>query len=195
MALNRFFHSRRLPPPPGYADEAAFGAELRREILANPTLHPDPAGHASSGGLRTRLFPAPGEPAAEALAEAIRAAVSSYVETLAGDHPFVRARPARATFTPWALIFRGGGRQRLHHHPGRWLTGVYYVGGGDSAPSGALRIGGLPAWAGVEPPWPVLEIAPEPGTLLLFPSFVPHETIPPEPGTVRISVAFDVAAA
>lgn len=196
MALDLYFHKRLLPPPSGFGGEAAFGAALRREILANSTLHADPAGHASSGGLRTRLFPHPGDVAAPLLTGAIRSAISDYAEALAGDHPFVRARPRRATFTPWALIFRSGGRQVLHHHPGRWLTGVYYVGGGeDEAQAGALRVGGLPRWAGVEPPWPVLDIAPAPGTLLLFPSFVPHETLPPGEGAERISVAFDVAAA
>lgn len=196
MAIDSVFHKQVLPPPPGFGGEAAFGAALREEILANPTLHADPAGHASSGGLRTRLFPHPGDVAAPLLTEAIRGAVSAYAQALAGDHPFVRARPERATFTPWALIFRAGGRQILHHHPGRWLTGVYYVGGGASeAQTGALRVGGLPRWAGAEPPWPLLEIEPTPGTLILFPSFVPHETVPPGEGAERISVAFDVAAA
>jgi hypothetical protein len=41
----------------------------------------------------------------------------------------------------------------------------------------------------------VIEVEPVPGTLLLFPSFVPHETVPPGEGAERISVAFDVAAA
>ncbi len=195
MALDKYFHRRPLPPPPG-PGEAGSEAALRREILANPTLHADPAGHASSGGLRTRIFPNPGDVAAPALIEAIRDSVAAYAQALAGGHPFVRARPERATFTPWALIFRAGGRQILHHHPGRWLTGVYYVGGGEAeAQAGALRIGGLPGWAGVEPPWPLIEIAPVPGTLLLFPSFVPHETLPPGEGSERISIAFDVAAA
>jgi hypothetical protein len=34
-----------------------------------------------------------------------------------------------------------------------------------------------------------------PGNLLLFPSFVPHETVPPGEGAERISLAFDVTAA
>ena len=110
-------------------------------------------------------------------------------------------RPARATLTPWALLFRGAGHQQPHHHPGCWMTGVYYVSARcdvprpDSPGPGVIRIGRLPAWAGVEPPWPVLDIEPTPGTLLLFPSYVPHETLPPGDEAERISVAFDVAAA
>lgn len=201
MGLDRFLRVAPLPAPPGFGSEAAFREAIRAEILSNPGLHPDPAGHATRFGVRTRTFPALGDRAATALVEAIRAAVGDYAGALSGDHPFVRARPPCATLNPWALVFRGGGHQLPHHHPGCWLTGVYYVSARFDPPRpeaplpGIIRIGGLPGWAGVAAPWPVLEIQPEPGTLLLFPSFVPHETVPPGEGAERISVAFDVAAA
>ncbi|MEA3064957.1 MAG: hypothetical protein QOJ27_1403 [Sphingomonadales bacterium] len=201
MGLDRFLRRAPLPAPSGFGGAEGFGEALRSEIAANPSLHRDPAGHATRSGLRTRLFPAAGDRAAPALILAIRAAVDAYAGALSGDHPFVRARPSRARLTPWALLFRGAGHQLLHHHPGCWLTGVYYVsarrdGPEEGAPRpGMIRIGALPDWAGVEPPWPVLEVEPVPGTLLLFPAFVPHETVPPGDGAERISVAFDVAAA
>jgi hypothetical protein len=112
----------------------------------------------------------------------------------------VQARPLRAAMTQWALIFRGAGHQLPHHHPGCWLTGVYYVSARYDRPQpgeplrGMIRIGCIPEWAGAEPPWDVREVEPVPGTLLLFPSFVPHETVPPGDGGERISVAFDVTA-
>ena len=200
MGLDRFLSIAALPAPPGFGDEKAFLAAVRGEILANPSLHPDPAGHATRSGLRTRRFPAAGDRASPALIGAIRDAVGAYAETLAGDHPFVYARPSRATLTPWALLFRGAGHQVAHHHPGCWLTGVHYVSARYDVPRthaarpGRIRIGILPDWAGVEPPWQIVEVEPVPGTLLLFPSFVPHETVPPGEGAERISVAFDVAA-
>lgn len=201
MGLDRFLHVAPLPAPDGFGGEEAFREAVRAEILANPSLHPDPAGHATRFGLRTRHFPAAGDRAASALIDSLRTAVAAYSAALVGDHPFVRARPDRATFTPWALLFRGPGHQVAHHHPGCWLTGVYYVSARRESPArrggnpGAIRIGILPNWAGVDPPWPVLEVEPVPGTLLLFPSFVPHETVPPGEGAERISVAFDVALA
>lgn len=201
MGLDRFLLITALPAPSGFGGREPFLGAVRDEILANPSLHRDPAGHATRSGLRTRHFPAPGDRAAPALLGAIRAAVGGYADALSGDHPFVLARPARATFTPWALLFRGAGHQLLHHHPGCWLTGVYYVKAchdelrpGAPRP-GMLRIGALPDWAGVDSPWPVIEVEPVPGTLLLFPSFVPHETVPPGDGAERISVAFDVTDA
>ena len=201
MGLDRFLKAAPLPAPPGFGGETAFLEAVRAEIVANPTLRPDPVGHATRSGLRTRDFPAAGNRAASALVGAIRAAVAAYAEELAGDHPFVRARPDRATFTSWALLFRGAGHQVAHHHPGCWLTGVYYVSARRDTPlpgaplPGMIRIGVIPDWPDVTPPWPVLELEPQPGTLLLFPSFVPHETVPPGEGAERISVAFDVSAA
>jgi tetratricopeptide (TPR) repeat protein len=194
MALDRFVQVSPLELPDGFESMDAFNRELGEEIVANPTLHPDPAGHATRKGLRTAAFPLPEDRAGPALIAAIRRKVADYADGLAGDHPFVAARPAEARFTPWALVFRGSGHQVLHHHPGQWLTGVYYV----AAPAGperpgALRVGGLPGWTGARPPWPVTDVAPVPGRLILFPSYVPHETLPTGSDETRISVAFDVA--
>jgi hypothetical protein len=184
--IDRFLARSRLGAP-------AFRTRLKAEIVANPTLRPDPAGHTTRHGLRTLAFPAADDSAAPALLGMIRDAIGGYSAALGGDHPFVRARPERAALTAWAILLRGRGRQLLHHHPRPWLTGVYYVDapGGRPRP-GTIRIGRLPGWAGIEPPWPVIDIAPEPGTLLLFPSFFPHETLPTGSEAERISVAFDV---
>jgi hypothetical protein len=201
MALDRFLHIAPLPAPPGFGGDWAFREQVRGEIMENSSLHRDPVGHATRSGLRTRQFPAAGDRAATALTDSIRKAVTAFAAALSGDHPFVRARPERATFTPWALLFRGPGHQVAHHHPGCWLTGVYYVSARRDVPRpdvplpGPIRIGVLPDWAAGPPPWPVIEVEPVPGTLLLFPSFVPHETVPPGEGAERISIAFDVAAA
>lgn len=200
MGLDRFLRIAPLPAPSGFGGDEAFREAVRGEILANPSLHGDPAGHATRSGLRTGIYPADGDRASPALVEAIRSAIEAYVARLSGDHPFARGVPARARLTQWALIFKCEGHQVPHHHPGSWLTGVYYVSARRDAHEpqaeypGKIRLGGFPECRG-GPPWPVLEVEPIPGTLLLFPSYVPHETIAPGEGAERISVAFDVAAA
>jgi hypothetical protein len=193
MALDRFVQRLELPPPPGYSSGQSLRDAVRAEILANSTLHPDPAAHTTRNGLRTLAFPLPADRAAPALLDTIRDSIATYAAGLEGDHPFVKSRPELASFTAWAIVLSADGHQQLHHHPKPWMTGVYYV----AAPAlagnaGALRIGVLPAWAGVQPPWPLLEVPPRPGTLVLFPSFVPHETVPTGSDEERISIAFDV---
>ena len=194
MDLDRLVRVETLAVPPDFKTPRTFFSELANEILGNATFHSDPAGHATRKGLRTAIFPASDDHAAVELLDRICRQVELYSGDCA-DHPFVAGRPAEARFTAWALVFRGGGHQRVHNHPGSWLTGVYYVRtpGGTGGP-GTLRIGVLPEWAG-DPPWPVLEISPEPGRLVMFPSFVPHDTVPTGQDQERISVAFDVADA
>lgn len=199
MGIGAFVQAAPLQSPAGFADEAGFRAALAAEILANPTLHADPAGHATSKGLRTRTLPLPGDRATPALLASIGEAVCAYADGLSGDHPFVAGRPVRAALQAWALVFEGEGRQVSHRHPGGWMTGVYYVRSPEARESGtprpgALRIGAPERSAGFDPPWPIVEIAPEPGLLALFPSFVPHETISSGRDEKRISVAFDVIA-
>jgi hypothetical protein len=130
------------------------------------------------------------------LVRSIEDAIVRYADALHGPHPFVAARPRQASFVAWALVFREAGYQVPHHHPDPWMTGVYYVSAPEGQPRpGALRIGVFPDWAGVAPPWPVLTVEPEPGRLVLFPSFVPHDTVPTGSAEERISIAFDVDAA
>lgn len=193
MGIEAFVADREVATPAGFADRSQFLGLLAEEIRTAPDLRADPAGHATVAGLRTRRFPRPGDRASAALLEAIRAAVEDYSLRLAGDHPFVGARPDQASLTAWGLVFGKDGRQRIHYHPEPWLTGVFYV----SAPEtegdgGSIRIGVLPDWAGMDPPWPVLTLKPVPGRLLIFPSFVPHDTLATRAAGERIAVAFDV---
>jgi len=199
MGTDTFVQAAPLAAPLGFGDDEAFRALVAAEILANTTLHEDPAGHATKGGRRTRTLPMPGDRAVPALLAAIREEVGAYAARLSGAHPFVTGHPERAALQAWALVFGAEGRQVAHRHPGGWMTGVYYVASPEpparGAPRpGALRIGSPERSAGFEPPWPTVEVAPEPGLLLLFPSFIPHETISSGREEKRISVAFDVIA-
>lgn len=196
MGIDRFVSDGRLESPEGYSAGAAFRASLAGELAGAPDLRPDPAGHATVNGLRTRIFPRAGDPASAALFQSLRAAVESYSDGLEGDHPFVGGRPGRAALNAWGLVFRSAGRQRVHCHPDRWATGVFYVAAPEvEGEGGSIRIGVLPDWAGIDPPWPVLTLKPVAGRLLVFPSFVPHDTVPTGAQGERIAVAFDVAPA
>ena len=196
MGIDSFVWVGALPELPGFVDDPNFRAKLRSEILANPTLRADPIAHATRNGLRTAVFPMPSDTAGAMLLRALRAAIANYAATLSGEHPFARHRPAHAALNAWALVFRAQGRQRVHVHPAGWATGVYYVAapGESERAGGQLRVGTLSPAAGIAPPWPVLSISPKPGQLVLFPSFIPHDTVPTGSESERIAVAFDVVA-
>ncbi len=91
----------------------------------------------------------------------------------ASDHPLARLVPSDFAIEAWGLISRGEGYNARHQHPIGWATGVYYPTGLDARfADGSLCIGG---WSDPAPPgWPVAEIRPEAGLLVLMPSYYVH---------------------
>ncbi len=191
----RFTSISDLPAPQGFGGDAAFRTALKEEILRNPTLGPDPKGKATRDGLQTLRLQQPGDHAVESLLAKIVAEVDGYATRLErGPDPFTET-PQRARLQAWAVVCRERGRQVAHIHPAGWLSGVYYVTGVDAfqkTNAGTLLLGALPDELEMDPPWSVNSIAPKPGRLVLFPSWVPHATAPTGPKEMRISVAFDV---
>jgi uncharacterized protein (TIGR02466 family) len=198
IGLERFVEMSSLPAPGGFADTETFRAGLAREISRNPTLTPDHK--ATSGGLQTRQLEQPDATHVDTLLGQIKTAVDAYESRLSGiSNPFAAGRPRAAFLKAWAVIYGAAGRQNPHRHPRGWLSGVYYVAApppeGD-AYRGSLLLGALDARYGIaSAPWGTKKIAPVPGRLVLFPSYVPHATEETGVEGARISVAFDVVPA
>ena len=130
---------------------------------------------------------------------ALRGALDDYVRALPDwpEHPFVSRRPSAWSLDLWCVVMERGGHQIPHIHPEAWLSGVYYpripegVRGG-TGPGGWLTFG--------EPdrdfPSPVkrriVQVRPEEGLLVVFPSYFFHRTIALDTDGPRISVAFDL---
>ena len=172
--------------------EAEFLVAVRREILANPTLAPDPRGFTTTHGMQTRELLQPNDKAVPELCARIEAAVDRYESMLVASgiaDPFIAARPARVKLTPWAVVYPGEGKQRSHIHAPGWLSGVYYV----AAPAGGeLLLGAIDEEDAPAVPWKVERIQPQANRLVLFPSFIPHATEATHAEELRICVAFDV---
>jgi hypothetical protein len=126
-----------------------------------------------------------------ALHDTLRAETQAYyARWAASDHLLAPLVPADFTIGPWGLISRGEGYNARHNHPRGWMTGIFYPAGlpADIA-GGSLCIGG---WRDPAPPgWPVAEIRPEAGLLVLMPSYYVHWTLPLGAPGLRLSIAFD----
>ena len=129
-----------LESPPGYASDRDFHAALAGEILANPTLEPDPRAKATTQGRQTRQLRPGHGPATAALLALLPGAAETQADRIAGRAPaFAAARPAAAELRVWAVVCGAEGHQKPHWHSNAWASGVCYV----TAPAAAEK-GGLP---------------------------------------------------
>jgi tetratricopeptide (TPR) repeat protein len=199
--LNQFVTVTEVATPEGYVNAEAFEAALAGEIARNPTLKPDPVGKSTTGGLQTMAaLPHAGERAISVVLDLIRLAVDAFEANLPEglEDTFVKRRPKRACLNAWAVVYPGDGHQSTHIHPYGWLSGTYYVSvpktSCEDSHGGCLVLGTLEEMKGlsVDPPWGIQNIRPVPGRLVLFPSYIPHATIPTRSTDRRICISFDV---
>lgn len=110
-----------------------------------------------------------------------------------------RPSPMDWSLSAWANVNRRGDFNQVHTHPGATWSGVYYVDSGHTAPGGAGTAIHLfdPNPARADLFFPELSASavtfqPEPGLMILFPSYVPHAVLPHQGDGTRISIAFNV---
>ncbi|MEX1368582.1 MAG: putative 2OG-Fe(II) oxygenase [Nannocystaceae bacterium] len=187
--LHRFVHSRLLDLDP---------AALLPVLLDDPTLTMAPRSHATRGGLHSGAIDHRRRPAVAPLRDAIAQAVHEYrLALLASDHPFVRAAPGQLGLQMWSVVLREGGHQVPHIHPQAWLSGVFYAEVPTQCRDHDPDAGGL-CFGEIDPEirhrarFERRVIRPEPGLLVLFPSYLWHRTIDFSGPGRRVSVAFDV---
>lgn len=174
-------------------------AELLRN-LHRTRAHP--IGQSLRGGTQTRgrLFYRQ-EPEIGQLRDSIMEAVRAHVRDMPpydDRHPLLRHRNSEMAIEgSWSVRLLSQGFHVSHIHPEGILSSACYISlpdslGADDTKAGWLEIGRPPPdiGAGLEP---LAQIAPKPGGLTLFPSFMFHGTRPFGSGE-RLTVAFDVVA-
>ena len=109
-------------------------------------------------------------------------------------------RAMRWTLRAWANLNDVGGFNRIHTHPGATWSGTYYVDPGDPPPDAEHGTplhffdpcqGRANTFLPPQAPSSYL-LRPEPGLMVLFPSYVPHMVVPHQGGRPRISIAFNL---
>lgn len=199
--FDRFLFPEHQSRVQGFPDIDTFNVALAVQMLAHPTLVDAPASHATRLGKHTGELLGESSGPVAAFQTMVSDAVTRYVMRLGDDpgHPFVASVPAHWRLTAWSIVLQGGGGyQAPHIHPSAWLSGVYYVRVPDivndpaAAQAGWIEFGQpSQAFNWTQPP-AVRSIRPEPGLLVLFPSYFFHRTIPYDTDGTRISIAFDV---
>ena len=157
-----------------------------------------PTSHATRLGKHTADLTVRPKGPVTAFEKMISHAVDEFGDRLGvdSDHPFIAHRPKKWHLAIWAIVLEGEGYQIPHIHRSAWLSGVYYA----QVPD-IVREKGQAGWIEFGEPGPeyswsatpqTSRVQPEPGLMVLFPSYVFHKTIPFESDQTRVSVAFDV---
>ncbi|PZQ20839.1 MAG: hypothetical protein DI569_14125, partial [Sphingopyxis macrogoltabida] len=183
---------------PGNGDVAGFNRELDRALGALHIGRQHPLEQTLRGGTQTAddLF-SRDMPEIMAVRAMIEAGVGRYIDALPVDpvHPFLCRKASGFAFSgSWSVRLHSNGHHKNHIHPEGWISAVYYVALPDAVGDGQqgwLRFGETGLNLG-EREQVARTVRPEPGLLVLFPSYYYHGTIPFTDDGHRTTIAFDI---
>lgn len=191
----------KIETPAGWDSLDAYLADLAKALRELHGLQGHPVGQSLRGGSQTsQRLERSDDPVIRAFFQAVDAPIRAYLAGLGqGDDP-VRARSTGdyAIDSAWSVRLRPGGMHVSHLHPAGWLSSAFYVALPDAV-SAEGRKGWLAFGKPGVPTAPTLPsehwVKPEPGLLVLFPSWMWHGTTPFAGDQDRLTVAFDVVPA
>jgi len=165
-------------------------------------LH-DPQGHAllfqslRNGTETTQDLSRSTDPAIQALFMAFASPIRHYLEHIGhGSDPLRRRNQGRWRFNgAWSVRLHSSGYHANHTHPRGWISSACYIELPDCMSDGRSNEGvltfGEPGIATTPKLGGEYSVRPEPGMLVLFPSYFWHGTVPFRSNEARLTVAFD----
>lgn len=193
---DRLVRSYDIAAPKGYFTAQNFNAALADVLRAQHRNNAHPLDQYLPNGSQTgRSLLHLDEKPIKAFLESVDAAVRDYITRIRDDDYLAQRRTKHYRFASlWSVRAADGGHQPNHVHDRGWISSAYYAAlmpaeRQKDPRAGWLKLGEpnrAPANCG-----PEKFIEPKVGTLVLFPSYMWHGTIPFE-GTERLSAAFDV---
>ncbi|MCC5996405.1 MAG: tetratricopeptide repeat protein [Oceanicaulis sp.] len=195
-----FVRPQMIDPPPGWSSRAAYLADLAAELKAAHPYRTHPFGQSVRHGSQRPDILSVRTPAIQAFRTAMDPLVEAYIAGVGeGGDPLRRRRAARWRIHGiWSVWLTPGGFHTDHVHPQGWLSSAFYVELPDAVSAGGregwIRFGeaGIP----VAPPQTAQHwVKPEPGMLVLFPSYMWHGTVPFGGEQARLTMAMDIVPA
>ncbi len=205
LDYERMISTVEVPPPNGYADTAAFMEEVEAALETLHRTQARPVDQSVRGGTQTSgfLFRLK-HPLLRILEGQIRVAAKEVLSAFPNepDHPFWGRRisaPRGDGFRfsgAWSVRLQSEGFHSNHIHTEGWISSAFYISlpeivrEGDSS-AGHIQFGVPMTELDLALP-PQRIVKPRVGTLVLFPSYMWHGTIPFTSEQPRITVAFDL---
>ena len=194
-----------VPLPAEYSDRRGFFTDLRQVLETLHRTRAQPIEQSVRGGTQTNgfLFRLK-HPLLATLEGQIRRALVAALQRFPDEreHPFWSRRhrhPAREGLRfsgAWSVRLRDQGFHANHVHPEGWVSSALYIALPDEVVTGTgseghIQFGSPLSELGLDLP-PRRTVQPTLGTLLLFPSYMWHGTLPFHSHEPRITVAFDL---
>lgn len=196
----RFVRPATIDTPPGWATLADYLRDLSAILCKRHVLQAHPIGQTLRTGTQVDLdLEHDPDPAIRAFARAIDGPIRRYMQAIGPGNDVLRSRNAddyRITGI-WSVRLRANGHHVNHYHPEGWLSSACYIELpetlGSQGHEGWIKFGesGIPT----QPPLEAEHfVKPEPGLLVLFPSWMWHGTVPFSGGEQdrRLTIAFDI---
>ena len=196
--------SYKLSVPEGYESVDQFLTKLETTLLNLHLTEQAPLEQTLRHGTQTaaRLF-FQQDTTINAFKLLLQQIVAEYIESMpsSSDHPFYSRRSNSFEFSgSWSVKLKANGFHVNHVHPAGWISSSSYISLPSSLSSaseqGAIKFGESPLGLGERE---VVEklIRPEPGMVVLFPSYVWHGTVPfaGDESDFRLTAPFDVVPA
>lgn len=199
---DRLVAAYALEPPPGWSDMAAFLSDLGVALTRLHTTETHPIGQSVREGTQTtQNLLMSEEPAIRGLFRALDAPIRRHIAKMGRGPDPLRSRNlgGYAYSGAWSVRLRaGGGSHADHVHPQGWLSSACYI-EVPQAVRGDDRAGWITFGHPGTPTRPELPaehfVRPEPGRLVLFPSYMWHGVNRFEGDQPRLTVAFDLVPA
>jgi Flp pilus assembly protein TadD len=185
---DRLVKTYRIEPPQGWNSLDEYLGDLGQALdrIHGPLTHPvdQSLRHGSQTTRNLSDYP---DPAIAALFDAIDPPVRRHIAVIGASGQNYSIASA------WSVRLNSGGFHINHVHPEGWISSAFYVRTPKDleGQEGALKFG-EPG----PPTSPVLRedhiVIPEPGMLVLFPSYMWHGTVPFSSREKRLTCAFDI---
>ena len=187
----RLVHAWTIDTPPGWATLHAYLADLAASLDALHRLKAHPIGQSLRGGIQTtQNLDRVDDPVVKAFFAAIAGPIRRHLAAI-GERGDTRFHGA------WSVRLQPNGFHVNHLHPMGWISSACYVAvppAVESGHEGWIQFG--------EPGVPTDRtlaaehfVKPEPGRLVLFPSYMWHGTVPFGGVAPRLTIAFDLVRA
>jgi tetratricopeptide (TPR) repeat protein len=187
--------------PDGWPDLTAYLADLAVALRKLHGFETHPFDQSlRHGSMTAQDLKQSRDPAIKGFFQAIDGPICRHMEWLGqGEGPLRSRNTGKYDIAGiWSVMLRPNGFHIDHVHPEGWLSSACYI----DLPA-AVDAGGKEGWIkfgepGVptSPPCPPeYFVKPEPGRLVLFPSYMWHGTVPFSGDQTRLTIAFDVVPA